>query len=154
MRYAEGQNFTVDIEEGVAVCRTFKQPNLDSTGLGDAAFELCKLGTALTLDDAVTGMVVDLRRTPGAVGPRVELAYADLAGAWEATAQRISFLILDDPLQQMQISRIVSHSAGRFGAVFTDRNEARVFVGATGASPATAMSRLHDRPSRAFPQKR
>ncbi|MBL8741837.1 MAG: hypothetical protein JNK04_12105, partial [Myxococcales bacterium] len=69
MRRAEGPNFTIDLEEGVAVVRTFKRTDLDSAQLGDAALQLSKLCSELALDDDVTGLVVDLRRTPGAVGP-------------------------------------------------------------------------------------
>jgi hypothetical protein len=148
MRYAEGPNFTIDLEDGVAVVRSFKRVDLDSVQLGDAALQLRELGSELTKEEKVSGLVVDLRRTPGAVGPRVEQAYSDIAGAWEATGQRVSFLILEDAMQHMQITRIVSKAAGRFGAVFTDRNEARTFVGSTDTGPNTAISKLWDRPSR------
>jgi hypothetical protein len=148
MRHAEGPNFTIDLEEGVAVVRTFKRTDLDSGQQGDAAVQLSGLCTQLTLDDKVTGLVVDLRRTPGAVGPRVEQAYSDIAGAWDATGQRVSFLILEDALQHMQITRIVTKAAARCGAVFTDRNEARTFVGSSDTGPNTAISKLWDRPSR------
>lgn len=148
MRYAEGPNFTIDLEDGVAVVRTFKRTDLDSAQLGDAAAQLSQLSAQLTVDDKVTGLVVDLRRTPGAVGPRVEQAYADIAGAWDSTGQRVSFLILEDAMQHMQISRIVTKAASRCGAVFTDRNDARTFVGSTDTGPNTAISKLWDRPSR------
>jgi len=148
MCFAEGLNFTIDLEDGVAVIRTFKRVDLDSVQVGDAALHMRQLGSELTKDEKVSGLVVDLRRTPGAVGPRVEQAYSDIAGAWEATAQRVSFLILEDAMQHMQITRIVSKAATRFGAVFTDRNEARTFVGSTDMGPNTAISKLWDRPSR------
>lgn len=148
MRYAEGPNFTIDLEEGVAVVRTFKRADLDSAELGNAAAQLCQLCSQLTLDDKVSGLVVDLRRTPGAVGPRVEQAYADIAGAWDATGQRVSFLVLEDAMQHLQITRIVSKAAARCGAVCTDRNEARTFVGSSDTGPNTAISKLWDRPSR------
>jgi hypothetical protein len=148
MRHAEGPNFTIDLEEGVAVVRTFKRTDLDSAQLGDAAVQLSHLCSKLSIDDKVTGLVVDLRRTPGAVSPRVEQAYSDIAGAWDSTGQRVSFLILEDAMQHMQISRIVTKAASRCGAVFTDRNEARTFVGSSDTGPNTAISKLWDRPSR------
>ena len=140
-KYAIGGN-------GLKIERTFKRVDLDSVQVGDAALHMRQLGSELTKDEKVSGLVVDLRRTPGAVGPRVEQAYSDIAGAWEATAQRVSFLILEDAMQHMQITRIVSKAATRFGAVFTDRNEARTFVGSTDMGPNTAISKLWDRPSR------
>lgn len=147
MRQVEGPNFTIDLEEGVAVVRTFKRADLDSVGLSDAAVQLRQLCSELTVDGKITGLVVDLRRTPGAVGPRVEQAYSDIAGAWDSTGQRVSFLVLADAMQHMQITRIVTKAAPRCGAVFTDRNEARVFAGSSGTGANTAISKL-DRPSR------
>ncbi len=148
VRYAEGPNFVIDLEEGVAVCRVFKRPELDPAQLNDAAALLLSMGKKLALEEGVAGLVLDLRRTSGAVGPNAEQALAALGAAWEDTGQRIAFLVLDDSVLRMQLNRIAQSSTPRFGAVFVDRNEARSFVGALGSGPNTGISRMLERPTR------
>jgi len=147
-RYAAGDNFTIDIEDHVAVCRLFRNVDLDHAGLARAATELAGHGRALTLSGEAEGMVVDVRRVPGAFAPEVVVAYAELAAAWEKTGQRIAFLALDDALQRMQLGRLVQQNAPRFGTISTDRTEARNFAGAKGMINPNTTSRLFDRPTR------
>lgn len=141
MRYAEGENFTIDIEDGVAVVRVFRRSDLDSGKLGALAEEIVPLAKALTTHDGVTGMVVDLRRVNGAVAPRVEQAYGAVAATWEATAQPIAFLV-GEAVQRMQIGRVVSQFAARCGGLFSERDDARRFAGATRLGPPTAVNDL------------
>jgi hypothetical protein len=148
MRYAAGDNFTVDMEDGVAIARVFRNVELDQKGLERCAGELVGYGRVLMLSEGVAGFVVDLRRVPGAVSPEVAKCYADLVLAWETTGQRIAFLVLDDALQMMQLGRILSANGPRFGALMTDRNEARKFVGSTGGGANDPSSRMFERPSR------
>lgn len=148
MRHVAGDNFTIDLEDGVAVCRLFKRADLDPPAIVRAAVELVKHARVLALNDDVTGMVVDLRRVPGAVGPEIASAYGDLGAIWEHTAQRVAFLVIDDAMQMLQLGRILNEKAPRFGSVFSDRNDARTFAGATGINGPNTHSRLFEKPSR------
>ncbi len=150
MRYASGENYTIELEAGVAIVRVFRRADLDGPSLTTLASEVADKATVLATEDSASGIVVDLRRVSGAVSPTVEASYARLAQRWEATAQHIAFLV-GDPVQRMQLSRVQSQSAPRFGAVFSNREEARRFVGA-GMSPETGIHELRqilaDRPSK------
>jgi hypothetical protein len=148
IRYATGDNFTLDLEEDVAVCRLFKRSDLDGQALARSSLQLLSHGRALTVKNGIVGLVVDLRRVPGAMSPEVARAYQDLASAWEKTGQRVAFLIVDDPIQMMQLGRIVNENAPRFGALMTDRNEARRFAGAASPLGPTTGSLIMDRPTR------
>ncbi|NUP07238.1 MAG: hypothetical protein HOW73_14385 [Polyangiaceae bacterium] len=143
-RYASGDNFTVDLEEDVAVCRLFKQADLDRRAQAKSAEQLLTHARALTMKTGVVGMVIDLRRVPGAVGPEIEVVYRDIVAAWEKTGQRIAFLVLDDPVQMMQLGRILNDNAPRFGAILTERNEARRFAGALRPHDAATGSLIMD----------
>lgn len=147
MTLAAGDNFTIELEDSAAVCRLFKRGDLEPAQISAGYDAFGKSARALALRDGITGLVIDVRRIPGAVGPRVETMYAEVARAWEATGQPLAFLVLDDPIQKLQIVRVTTEAAPRFGAVFTDRNDARAWVGAEHADPNT-ISKLHDRPSR------
>lgn len=141
-------NFVISNEEGVAVCRVFKNPQQSSADLAAGLEKLVPTSKTLALDAQTTGFVLDLRRTPGAQSPRIEQLLLVVAGVWESTAQRMSFLVLDDPIQKLQVTRIAAQAAPQYGAVFVSRTDARAFAGASGQSDPATVSRIWDRPSR------
>ncbi len=138
VRYADGENFTIDLERTVAVARVFRNPAIHGPALGAAAQSLLAVGRKLSVESGVSGMVLDLRRVPGAVGPHVEAAYGSLAGVWEATGQPFAFLV-EDAVQRMQLVRLVENVAPRMGGIFQRRDDARRFVGAVDADPTTSI---------------
>ena len=138
MRFADGANFTIDLEEEVAVVRVFRDTSLESTALGVAAESLLEHARALTMKASVSGMILDLRRVPGALGPRVETAYGAIAALWEATGQSFAVLV-GDAIQRMQVTRIVERMAPRNGGVFERREDARKFAGASDTGGATMI---------------
>jgi hypothetical protein len=141
-------NFVVSDEGGVAVCRVFKNPEQSSADFAVGLEKLVPTSKGLALDDKTVGFVLDLRRTPGAQSPQVEKVMCVVAGIWEATAQRMSFLVLDDPIQKLQVTRIAAQAAPQFGAVFVSRTDARAFAGASSQSDPATVSRILERPSR------
>lgn len=142
LRKASAENFTIDIEHGVAVARVQRRTELAR----DVPLLVLK-ARALILDD-VAGFVLDVRRAPGAAIPAVEKGYGEILSAWEASGQPIAVLV-GDPVQRMQLGQLVSDQAPRFGGLFSDREDARRFAGASGVNPSTAITSLFtDRPSR------
>lgn len=142
MRKASCENFTIDIEHGVAVARVQRRTEIERE------VQLLVLKSrALILDD-VAGFVLDVRRAPGAVTPKIERAFGEILSAWESSGQPIAVLVAD-PVQRMQLGQLVSNEAPRFGGLFSDREEARRFAGASAVNPSTAITNvLVDRPSR------
>lgn len=141
MRKATGENFTIDIEHGVAIARVHRRTDLDPSVIANEASRLLVKAKAMILDD-VTGFVLDVRRVSGAVSPTVEQVYAELLEAWEASGQPVAILVAD-PVQRMQLGRMVSSHAPRFGGLFSDREEARRFAGASNIEASTAITGLH-----------
>ena len=123
VRYADGENFTIDLERTVAVARVFRNPAIHGPALGAAAQSLLAVGRKLSVESGVSGMVLDLRRVPGAVGPHVEAAYGSLAGVWEATGQPFAFLV-EDAVQRMQLVRLVENVAPRMWHLSAARRRA------------------------------
>lgn len=148
MRKAAGENFTIDIEHGVAVARVLRRTDLDAATTDSLAETLLNKARTLSIAEGVSGMVLDLRRLGGAVSPRIERAYGELCAVWESTGQPIAVLV-NDAVQRMQLTRLIADHAPRFGGLFTDRDEARRFAGASAVGPATNIRELAlDRPSR------
>jgi hypothetical protein len=135
---APPRNYTLEVEHGAAIVRVFRNAELQRHQEIDAARSLLAEARALTYDAEVLGIVIDLRRV-GIVPPEVEAPYRELAAAWEASGQPVAFLTLD-PIQKLQLNRIVGEAAPRMGALFADRNEARRFVGASSMIPDDASS--------------
>lgn len=142
------ESYVITIEEGVSVCRVFRNPDLDSDAMARSLESVIAASRKLTIADGVDGMVLDLRRTPGAQSPRIEQVLLAVAQVWEASAQRIAFLVAESPVQKLQIARIATQGAPRFGAVFTSRGDARAFAGASADGDPNTVSRILDRPSR------
>jgi hypothetical protein len=130
----------VDVEHGAAVVRVFRRAGLDRQEEVEAARQLLAEARALTEDASVLGLVIDLRRV-GVIGPELEAVYRQIAAAWEQSGQPVAFLTID-PMQTLQLNRIVSETSPRLGAVFTDRNEARRFVGASSMNPDASSADL------------
>lgn len=138
MHFADGANFTIDLEEEVAVVRVFRDTSLESAALGVAAEALLEHARVLTMKANVSGMILDLRRVPGAIGPRVEAAFGAIAALWEATGQSFAVLV-GDTIQRMQVGRLVDTAAPRHGGVFERREDARKFAGASDTGGATMI---------------
>jgi hypothetical protein len=139
--YVEGENFAIEISRRVAVARVYRRPELDPTALEDAARALLAHAQTLVVEPIADGMVIDLRRAPAAVSEAVATAYATIAATWEASAQPIAFIIDKESVQALQILRIASEHAPRFGLVTSERDEAHAFAG-NGASPGNSTRRL------------
>ncbi|NUO49954.1 MAG: hypothetical protein HOV80_13955 [Polyangiaceae bacterium] len=139
--YVEGENFAIEINRRVAIARVYRRPELGPAALEDAARALLAHAQTLVVEPIADGMVIDLRRAPGAVSEAVATAYATIARSWEASAQPIAFLIDKESMQALQIMRVVSEHAHRFGLVTSDRDEAHAFAG-NGSVPSHSTRRL------------
>lgn len=127
--YKQGDNFTIEVSNRVATARVYRRPELGPGELEQAARELLAHAKALCVDPVADGLVIDLRRAPGAVGQAVEETYAGIAASWEASAQPVAFLIDAESIQALQVLRVVSESAPRFGMVTSIRSQAHAFAG-------------------------
>ncbi len=143
-----GTNYVITMESGVAICRVYRDPGQSSDDAARSLEAVVVESRSLALDDGVAGFVIDMRRTPGAQSPQIELVLSRIAQVWESTGQRIAFLVDSDPIQKLQLSRIATTSAPRFGAIFANRDDARAFAGATSTTDPQTISRILDRPSR------
>ena len=61
------------------------------------------------------GMLFDLRDAPFIAGPRTEAALTLMLAGWDQARKRCVIVLSDNPMQQLQMKRLVEKHAPRFG---------------------------------------
>jgi hypothetical protein len=123
----EGNNYRVELDGRVALCRVWARPDLDSeTGARLAAkkVELCR---RLAAGEA-RALLFDLREAPKVTGPKTQKALELLIGVWESAARPIAIIVSPASLQKLQLSRIAKEAAPTQSEVFLDFDQARAWV--------------------------
>lgn len=128
--YAEGPCFTITLEGGVATCRIWVRPDLDS---GEGARQAGVIANALVAlaagpREQAKGLVLDERAAPPVVGPRSQAALGALLSAWERSGRRVAFANGDNPVKGLQMRRLTAQWAPKYGRCFVTIEEARAWV--------------------------
>ena len=123
----EGDNYRVELDGGVALCRVWSRPDLDfETGARLAAkkVEICR---RLAAGEA-RALLFDLRDAPKVTGPKTQRALEQIIGAWESAARPIAVVVSPASLQKLQLTRIAKEVAPNHSEVFLDLDQARAWV--------------------------
>lgn len=128
-RYAEGQNYSIDLEGARARCRVWSRPDLDSAQGAALAVEKIALFQRLAQGDA-REMLFDLTQAPAVTGPRTQEALGQMLATWEQASKPIALLSGPLSIQQLQLRRLVATFAPQQGAVFTSVDDARAWLDA------------------------
>jgi hypothetical protein len=118
--YARGDNYSIELENGIARCRVWKMPELSSLAGAELAQEKIRHVTALSRSGVAKGMLFDLTEAPSIVGPKTETALKAMLDAWEARSLPVAVVAGPSALQRMQAGRLVASAAPHWGAVFVD----------------------------------
>ncbi|HJL18573.1 MAG TPA: hypothetical protein RMH99_23130 [Sandaracinaceae bacterium LLY-WYZ-13_1] len=128
--YAEGGNYRIELDDGIASCRVWRRPDVDAeTG---AAFAREKIAhfRALAVGRG-RGMVFDLREAPPVTGPKTQEAVGQMFSAFESHHKPIAVVVGGKAVQKLQMKRLVGDTAPKHGAVFQDLDEAMAHVRAS-----------------------
>jgi hypothetical protein len=128
-RFAEGQNYSIDLEGPRARCRVWSRPDLDSAQGAALAVEKIALFQRLAQGDA-EDMLFDLTHAPAVTGPKTQEALGQMLLAWEQAGKPIAVLSGPLSIQQLQLRRLVATFAPQHGALFTALDEARAWLDA------------------------
>jgi hypothetical protein len=123
----EGDNYRVELDGSVALCRVWARPDLDfETGaqLAEKKVAICR---SLAVGPAL-GLLFDLRDAPKVTGPKTQKALELIMGAWEAAARPIAIIVSPASMQKLQLSRIVRDAAPQHGEVFIDLERGRKWI--------------------------
>lgn len=111
-----GENFTFGVAPNQrAICRVWRRPDLSSTDGASSAEQMTTLMRAEASRLGSMGMMFDLRDAPFIAGPRTEAAIAAMLSSWDQARKRSVIVLSEDPMQQLQMKRLVEKHAPRHG---------------------------------------
>jgi hypothetical protein len=124
--FASGGNFVIEIEVPVAVCRVWSRPDVDREE--GARFALAKVDAFKRLiaepPTSVQSVVLDMTRAPTLWGPVTQSCLERMVAMFESAGRNTAVVVSEDPLQGLQMQRIVRSYAPRHGKLFSSTAEA------------------------------
>lgn len=124
-RYAEGGNFTIDLEDGVARCCVVSRPELDSALCAAMARIKIDLFVQLAASASAHAMLLDLSKAPTVTGPETQAALEGMMRPWEEASKPFAVLLSAAPIQKLQFTRLLGQLAPTVGALFYTEAAAR-----------------------------
>jgi hypothetical protein len=122
-RFAEGLNYSIDLDALIATCRVWSRPDLTSTQGAALAQEKVSIFQQLARGPAA-GMLFDLTLAPVVTGPKTQQALGEMLNAWQGADKPIAVVVGPQSIQQLQLRRLLSTFAPDRGALFTTSEEA------------------------------
>lgn len=126
-RFAEGLNYTIDLDGPVALCRVWSRPDLDSTTGAHLAMEKIGLFRRLASGPA-RAMILDLTSAPSVTGPKTQQALGDMLRAFQDAGKSVVVVVGSNAIQHLQLRRLVSTFAPNHGALLGSVEEAAAWV--------------------------
>ena len=138
----EDDNYRVELNGDVAVCKVWSRPDLDSETGARLAAKKVVICRSLAAGQAL-GLIFDLREAPKVTGPKTQKSLELIMGAWEAAARPIAIIVSPASMQKLQLTRIARDAAPRYAEVFLDVDLARQWLERrlSGAQPAASANR-------------
>lgn len=133
--HAEGDNFLLEIADGIAHCRVWKRPDVDSTEGAQFASRLREALTSIDNEQA-HGAILDLSDAPAVAGPITQEHLSRILVWWELSHRRIAVIVGDQAIKVIQITRLVKENAPNQGRTFATVDEGKGW--ADGALEARA----------------
>ena len=126
-RFAEGMNYSIDLEGLMAVCRVWTRPDLDSATGAQLATEKIALFRQLAAGE--TGaMLLDLSQAPVVTGPKTQGALGEMLKAWQDESKPVAVVAGAHSIQQLQLRRLIQTFAPSQGGLFGSAEEAAAWI--------------------------
>jgi hypothetical protein len=126
-RFAEGANYSIDLDGRIAVCRVWSRPDLDSAAGAQLAID--KIALFQRLAAGVTlGLLFDLSQAPVVTGPKTQDALGAMMQAWQSAGKPAALVSGPNSIQQLQLRRLISMFAPDQGALFGAVDEASTWL--------------------------
>jgi hypothetical protein len=126
-RFAEGLNYSIDIDGSKAICRVWSRPDLDSSTGAELATQKIALFRRLASGE-VLGLLFDLSLAPVVTGPKTQQALSEMMLAWQEAAKPVAVVAGGNSIQQLQLRRLISTFAPDQGALFGSAEEAAAWL--------------------------
>jgi hypothetical protein len=126
-RFAEGLNYSIDLDALSATCRVWSRPDLSSAQGAELAREKVSLFQELARGPTAS-MLFDLTLAPVVTGPKTQQALGEMLSAWQAADKPIAVVVGPQSIQQLQLRRLLAASAPDRSALFATSDEASVWL--------------------------
>jgi hypothetical protein len=137
---ASGDNYEIRLEGRIAMCRVFQRHDRSSAQGADSAAEIAQHLVLLARREGIDGLVFDFRDAPTVFGPRTEGALGQGFAAFEQARRRVVAVVATQPLQRLQIARVLAQTAPHFGSIEDDLTIATSAAEGRASSPASRRS--------------
>jgi len=134
-RFAEGKNYEIDVTGALATCRVWSRPDLDSTEGAQLAAEKIAVFQRLSAT-TVQRLLLDLSRAPPVTGAKTQESLGAMLKAWEDAAKYVAVVAASNPMQQLQLRRIVATFAPSYGKLFDVARQAEEWLADRRSKPA------------------
>jgi hypothetical protein len=126
-RYAEGMNYSIDLEGSIAVCRVWSRRDLDSATGARLAMEKISLFRKLA-GGGTAAMLLDLSQAPVVAGPKTQAAIGEMLKAWQDESKPVAVVGTTHSIQQLQLRRLIQTFAPSQGGLFGSAEEAAAWI--------------------------
>ena len=126
-RFAEGMNYSIDLEGSMAVCRVWSRRDLDSATGAQLAMEKIVLFKRLAAGDTAA-MLLDLSQAPAVTGPKTQSALGEMLKAWQEVSKPVAVVASSHSIQQLQLRRLIQTFAPSEGGLFGSADEAAAWI--------------------------
>lgn len=126
-RFAEGMNYSIDLEGSMAICRVWSRRDLDTATGAQLATEKIGLFQRLASGDTAA-MLLDLSQAPVVTGPKTQGALGEMLKAWQEVSKPVAVVAGSHSIQQLQLRRLIQTFAPNQGALFGSAEEAAAWI--------------------------
>lgn len=113
MRFAETENYSIEIEDDVAMAKVWRRPDLDSATGARLAGELAAdIGRIM---GRIRRLVFDVTAAPPVAGPKTTETLAGLLSTCERAGVDIEVIVTNDAMQNLQFKRLIAEHAPKHG---------------------------------------
>ena len=127
-RFAEGMNYSIDLEGSMAICRVWSRRDLDSAKGAQLATEKIGLFRVLAKGEVAKSMLLDLSNAPVVTGPKTQTALGEMLKAWQEASKPVAVVASSHSIQQLQLRRLIQAFAPTHGALFGAVEEAAAWI--------------------------
>jgi hypothetical protein len=126
VKYADGGNHSFELREGLAYCRVWQRPDVDSATGAKWAREM--IGHFEQLALASRGIVVDLTDAPPVNGPRTQDALGRMLHSFERARRPVAIVVGPNAMQRLQLQRIIEDEAPTQAKLFDSESTATHWI--------------------------
>ncbi len=126
-RLTEGDDYSIDREGSLVLCRVWSRPDLSSSDGAELARQKIGWFRRLAISDA-RALLFDLSEAPRVTGPQTEQALGEMIAAWAKVGKPVAVVTGGASIQRMQLQRVLDGAAAKRGRLFSSSETARTWL--------------------------